>query len=91
MLELLLGQEVSIERYFLRMRSLTSYTGDVAISTAAFILVSSNLQTLLTLTDLSRKVFSRVKFNFVSAAQRSSRPAQVLTDRSDYPALGNHL
>ncbi|KAI0952212.1 hypothetical protein AcW1_004372 [Taiwanofungus camphoratus] len=40
---------------------------DVAISTAAFILVSSNLQTLLTLTDLSRKVFSRVKFNFLWA------------------------
>ncbi|KZT72475.1 heavy metal translocatin [Daedalea quercina L-15889] len=37
---------------------------DVAISSAAFILVSANLYTLLTLTDLSRKVFNRVKFNF---------------------------
>lgn len=39
--------------------------GDVAISSAKFILVSSNLYTLLTLTDLSRKVFTRIKFNFV--------------------------
>ncbi|PCH41534.1 heavy metal translocatin [Wolfiporia cocos MD-104 SS10] len=37
---------------------------DVAISSAAFILVTANLNTLLTLTDLSRKVFNRVKFNF---------------------------
>ncbi|EMD40876.1 hypothetical protein CERSUDRAFT_111457 [Gelatoporia subvermispora B] len=40
---------------------------DVAISSASFILVSSNLQSLLTLTDLSRKVFNRVKFNFLWA------------------------
>ena len=39
---------------------------DVAISSASFILVKSNLQSILTLTDLSRKVFNRVKFNFVS-------------------------
>lgn len=39
---------------------------DVAISSASFILVSSNLRSLLTLSDLSRTVFSRVKFNFVS-------------------------
>jgi len=40
---------------------------DVALSSAAFILVSANLYTLLTLTDLSRKVFNRVKFNFLWA------------------------
>lgn len=40
---------------------------DVAISSASFILVSSNLRSLLTLTDLSRKVFNRVKLNFVSS------------------------
>ncbi|KAH9951714.1 heavy metal translocatin [Amylocystis lapponica] len=40
---------------------------DVALSSASFILVSSNLQSLLTLTDLSRKVFNRVKFNFLWA------------------------
>lgn len=37
---------------------------DVAIGSAKFILVSSNLCGLLTLTELSRKVFRRVKFNF---------------------------
>ena len=41
---------------------------DVAISSASFILVSSNLRSLLTLTDLARTVFNRVKFNFVSVA-----------------------
>lgn len=39
---------------------------DVAISSASFILVKSNLRSILTLTDLSRRVFNRVKFNFVS-------------------------
>lgn len=42
---------------------------DVALSSASFILVSSNLKGLLTLTNLSRKVFNRVKINFVSTAQ----------------------
>ncbi|KAL5530579.1 hypothetical protein ACEPAF_6837 [Sanghuangporus sanghuang] len=37
---------------------------DVAISSASFILIKSDLRSLLTLTDLSRKVFRRVKFNF---------------------------
>ncbi|KAJ8456309.1 hypothetical protein ONZ51_g12202 [Trametes cubensis] len=41
---------------------------DVAISSAAFILVSSNLRALLTLADLSRTVFNRVKFNFFWAS-----------------------
>ncbi|KAI0774139.1 heavy metal translocatin [Fomes fomentarius] len=41
---------------------------DVAISSASFILVSSNLRSLLTLTDLSRTVFNRVKFNFLWAS-----------------------
>ena len=44
---------------------------DVAISSASFILVSSNLRSLLTLTDLSTTVFNRVKFNFVSVTSRS--------------------
>ena len=39
---------------------------DVALSSASFILVSSNLKGLLALTKLSRKVFNRVKINFVS-------------------------
>jgi Cu+-exporting ATPase len=37
---------------------------DVAISSAKFVLVSSNLYSLLTLISLSRTVFRRVKFNF---------------------------
>ncbi|KAH8650868.1 Cu2+-exporting ATPase [Tricladium varicosporioides] len=37
---------------------------DVAISSAKFVLVSSNLYSLLTLITLSRTVFRRVKFNF---------------------------
>ncbi|KZP17294.1 heavy metal translocatin [Athelia psychrophila] len=41
---------------------------DVAISSASFILLSSNLQSLLTLSDLSRTVFNRVKLNFFWAA-----------------------
>ncbi|KAI0677106.1 heavy metal translocatin [Trametes maxima] len=41
---------------------------DVAISSASFILVSSNLQSLLTLSDLARTVFNRVKFNFFWAS-----------------------
>ncbi|THH07481.1 hypothetical protein EW145_g3359 [Phellinidium pouzarii] len=40
---------------------------DVAISSASFILIKSDLWSLLTLTSLSRKVFNRVKFNFLWA------------------------
>ncbi|TFY72980.1 hypothetical protein EVG20_g14 [Dentipellis fragilis] len=40
---------------------------DVALSSAAFILISSDLQSLLTLIDLARTVFRRVKFNFLWA------------------------
>ena len=39
---------------------------DIALSSADFVLLSSNLRTLLILTGLSRKVLRRVKFNFVS-------------------------
>ncbi|KAI9771884.1 MAG: hypothetical protein M1840_001654 [Geoglossum simile] len=38
---------------------------DIAISSAKFILLTSSLWCLLTLMDLSRTVFNRVKFNFV--------------------------
>lgn len=40
---------------------------DIAISAAEFVLVSSNLHTLLTMLDLSRVVFRRIKFNFAWA------------------------
>lgn len=38
---------------------------DIAISSASFILLSSNLKSLLTLADLSCKILARVKLNFV--------------------------
>ena len=38
---------------------------DIALSSAGFVLLSSNLRTLVILTGLSRKVLRRVKFNFV--------------------------
>lgn len=41
------------------------YLGDVAISTASFVLLSSDLRSLITLHDLSGRVINRVKFNFV--------------------------
>lgn len=37
---------------------------DIAISSAEFVLISSSLTSLLTLIDLSRAVFTRIKFNF---------------------------
>ncbi|EXL39284.1 hypothetical protein FOCG_18106 [Fusarium oxysporum f. sp. radicis-lycopersici 26381] len=37
---------------------------DVAISAAEFVLINSNLTTIVTLAQLSRAVFRRVKFNF---------------------------
>ncbi|KAF5870437.1 putative copper-transporting atpase 1 protein [Botrytis fragariae] len=37
---------------------------DIAISSAEFVLVSSNLHSLITLLDLSKMVFQRIKFNF---------------------------
>ncbi|KAI8623025.1 heavy metal translocating P-type ATPase [Xylariaceae sp. FL1651] len=37
---------------------------DVAISSADFVLVNSNLTSVVTLLELSRKVFWRIKFNF---------------------------
>jgi cation transport ATPase len=37
---------------------------DIAISSAEFVLISSGLTSLLTLIDLSRMVFTRIKFNF---------------------------
>lgn len=48
------------------------------MSSASFILVSSNLRSLLTLTDLSRKVFNRVKFNFVSQFATSCRERLII-------------
>ena len=41
---------------------------DIAISTASFILLNPDLSTILTLVGLSRRVFARVRWNFVWAA-----------------------
>jgi P-type Cu+ transporter len=41
---------------------------DVAVSTSSFILLNTDLNTLLTLVSLSKRVFNRVKWNFVWAA-----------------------
>lgn len=43
------------------------HLGDVAISSASFVLVSSNLRSLITLRDLSKAIINRVRFNFVSS------------------------
>ncbi|KAI0887847.1 heavy metal translocatin [Annulohypoxylon maeteangense] len=40
---------------------------DVAISSADFVLVNSNLESIVTLLDLSKAVFRRIKFNFAWA------------------------
>jgi Cu+-exporting ATPase len=40
---------------------------DIAISSAEFVLINANLQSLLTLLDLSKTVFRRIKFNFAWA------------------------
>ena len=41
---------------------------DIAISTSSFILLNTDLNTLLTLVALAKRVFQRVKWNFVWAA-----------------------
>ena len=43
---------------------------DVALSSASFVLVSSDLNGILTLVDLSATVFRRVKLNFVCVHPR---------------------
>jgi P-type Cu+ transporter len=53
---------------------------DVALSSASFILVSSDLGSILTLVDLSTTVFRRVKLNFVSVDSKMWAATQ-LTER----------
>lgn len=69
--------------------------GDVALSSASFILMSSNLRSLLTLIDLSATVFRRVKFNFVrdTSASRRKLWTEILTAvLGVLPiALGDHI
>lgn len=53
---------------FLLSRTFVQFciAGDVAISSASFILLSSDLYGLMNLIDLSQSVIRRIKFNFVS-------------------------
>lgn len=63
---------------------------DIALSSAKFVLLSSNLRGLLILTDLSTKVFNRIKFNMVSCTQSSLASFQNLCSLV-LSGLGNHL
>ncbi|KAL8900272.1 MAG: hypothetical protein Q9207_005776, partial [Kuettlingeria erythrocarpa] len=45
----------------------TAAANDIALHSAAFILTSPSLEHVITLLDLSRKVFRRIKFNFAWA------------------------
>ena len=66
-------------RHETRVLNTDGFSGDVAISSASFILVSSHLKGLLTLFDLSCTVFNRVKFNFVSRVHKPRLRENVLT------------
>ncbi|KAL8921781.1 MAG: hypothetical protein Q9208_005538 [Pyrenodesmia sp. 3 TL-2023] len=45
----------------------TASANDIALNSASFILTSPSLDAIITLLDLSKKVFRRIKFNFVWA------------------------
>ncbi|KAI4090238.1 MAG: hypothetical protein LQ344_004864 [Seirophora lacunosa] len=47
--------------------ALSSSANDIALSAASFVLLSPSLETVLELLDLSRRVFGRIKANFVWA------------------------
>ena len=66
------GSEFYTQSWITRTETHVSTTGDVAISSASFILIKSDLRSILTLADLSRKVFNRVKFNFVSTQNQNT-------------------
>jgi cation transport ATPase len=65
---------------------------DIAISSAEFVLVSSNLNTLITLLDLSVIVFRRIKFNFAWALVYNMITLPVAAGVL-YPVVsgGNHI
>lgn len=44
-----------------------SFLGDIALSSAGFVLLSSDLRSLITLRDLSSRIINRIKFNFVGS------------------------
>ncbi len=65
---------------------------DIALSASSFILLTSNLLTLLTLLDLSKTVFRRIKFNFAWALVYNvcllPIAAGVIYPASGHPRLG---
>jgi len=65
---------------------------DIALSSSSFILLTSNLNTLLTLLDLSKTVFRRIKFNFAWALVYNvcllPIAAGVIYPASGHPRLG---
>ncbi|KAI9879380.1 MAG: hypothetical protein M1830_008678 [Pleopsidium flavum] len=65
---------------------------DIALSSSSFILLTSNLVSLLTLLDLSRTVFRRIKFNFAWALVYNvclvPVAAGVIYPASGHPRLG---
>ena len=65
---------------------------DIALSSSSFILLTSNLNTLLTLLDLSKSVFRRIKFNFAWALVYNvcllPIAAGVIYPASGHPRLG---
>ncbi|KAI4150824.1 MAG: hypothetical protein L6R39_002154 [Caloplaca ligustica] len=65
---------------------------DVAISAAKFVLLTSDLTALLTLTDLSRVVFRRIEFNFLWALIYNMAAVPVAAG-AFYPlkSKGNHV
>ncbi|KAH8601097.1 putative copper-transporting ATPase 3 [Bisporella sp. PMI_857] len=63
---------------------------DIAISSAEFVLISSNLYTLLTLLDLSKVVFRRIKFNFAWALVYNMIALPVAAGVL-YPIGGRHI
>jgi len=65
---------------------------DIALSSSSFILLTSDLKTLLTLLDLSKTVFRRIKFNFAWALVYNvcllPIAAGVIYPASGHPRLG---
>lgn len=61
---------------------------DVALSSASFVLVSSDLNGILTLVDLSATVFRRVKLNFVRVDSKRCTPGIA---NVKVPAVGSDI
>ncbi|KAL8804328.1 MAG: hypothetical protein Q9182_002610 [Xanthomendoza sp. 2 TL-2023] len=58
---------LTVANVSIAISSSTNTSSDIALSSSSFILLSSSLTTILTLLNLSRLVFRRIKFNFLWA------------------------